>query len=95
MDRSSMALQLAVDGAGVVLESLALAANEVASGQLVPVTPHLPALRYPAYHALCPARYLARRPVRQFLDWITGQATDHAAQVDALLARHGMRSVDQ
>ncbi len=92
MDRSSMALQLAVDGAGVVLESLTLAANEVAEGRLVPVTPHLPALRYPAYQALCPARFLARRPVRVFLDWVMDQAAAHTASVDDLLSAHHMTS---
>lgn len=94
MDRSSMALQLAVDGAGVVLESLALAANELAEGRLVPVTPQLPVLRYPAYWALCPARFVSRRPVRLFLGWIETQAAAHTARVDALLASHRMTATD-
>ena len=85
MDRSSMALQLALDGAGVVLESLALAADEVATGRLVPVTPTLPALAFRAYWAICPERNLKRRGVRQFLEWLDGQASLHHQKVADLL----------
>jgi len=90
MDRSSMALQLALDGAGVVLESLVLAAQEVAERRLVPVTPELPVLSFPAYWAICPTRYLNRRAVRTFLDWLDGQVAMHDADVAALLAGHGL-----
>ncbi|KMK66711.1 LysR substrate-binding domain-containing protein [Puniceibacterium sp. IMCC21224] len=90
MDRSSMALQLALDGAGVVLESLALASAELASGDLVPVTPAHPVLRFPAYWALCPARFVKRRPVRLFLDWAKDQAALHEAEVARLLDLHGL-----
>ncbi|MDF1726449.1 MAG: LysR substrate-binding domain-containing protein [Sulfitobacter sp.] len=92
MDRSSMALQLALDGAGVVLESLALALPEVAEGRLVPVLPDHPVLSFPAYWAICPARNLNRRPVRLFLDWLDRAVTDHENQLAEVLARHGLRS---
>jgi len=88
MDRSSMALQLALDGAGVVLESLALASAELATGQLVPVTPGIPVLRFPAYWALCPARFTKRRPVRLFLGWAEQQATAHEAEIAGLIKKH-------
>lgn len=91
MDRSSMALQLALDGVGIVLESLALASQEVAEGRLVPVTPNLPVLSFPAYWAICPARYLNRRAVRLFLTWLQEQAARHEADVADIIARHGMR----
>lgn len=91
MDRSSMAIQMACDGAGVVLESLALAAAEVAEGRLVPVTPALPVFSFPAYWALCPGRHLNRRAVRLFLSWIEGQAELHGAEVAAIADRHGLR----
>ena len=94
MDRSSMALQLAQDGAGVVLESLALASAELACGDLVPVTPALPVLRFPAYWALCPVQFTKRRPVRLFLAWAERQAADHAAEVAALLVAHGLTVTD-
>ena len=90
MDRSSMALQLALDGAGVVLESLALAISEVAEGRLVPLTPQVPVLRFPAYWAICPARFLNSRPVRLFLAWLEDEVTAHDAAVENVLQRHGL-----
>ncbi len=94
MDRSSMALQLATDGAGVVLESLALASAELAQGLLVPVTPALPVLRFPAYWVLCPARFLKRRPVAVFLDWAEAQAAAHASDIARLIELHGLSVMD-
>ncbi|SMX51122.1 LysR substrate-binding domain-containing protein [Actibacterium lipolyticum] len=94
MDRSSMAIQLALDGAGVVLESLALASAELAEGRLVPVTPDIPVLRFPAYWALCPARFTKRRPVRLFLDWAEKQAATHETEVAALISKHGLCTTD-
>ena len=90
MDRSSMALQLALDGAGIVLESLALALPEVAEGRLVPVLPANPVLTFPSYWAICPARYLNRRAVRLFLDWLEDAATAHSGQVRDILDHHGL-----
>ena len=90
MDRSSMALQLALDGSGIVLESLALALPELAEGRLVPVTPSLPVLRFPAYWAICPARNLNRRAVRRFLGWLDEQVAAHEAELHAVLDRHGL-----
>ncbi|EPX76289.1 LysR substrate-binding domain-containing protein [Salipiger mucosus] len=94
MDRSSMALQLAVDGAGVVLESLALALPEVREGRLVPVTPGLPVLSYPAHWATCPTRYLNRRAVRLFMDWLTEQAAAHEAEIAQVEADLGLVEVE-
>ena len=78
MDRSSMALQLA------------LALPELAEGRLVPVTPSLPVLRFPAYWAICPARNLNRRAVRRFLGWLDEQVAAHEAELHAVLDRHGL-----
>ena len=91
MDRSSMALQLAQDGSGIVLESLALAAPEVESGKLVPVTPDLPVLSFPAYWALFPARYLNRRSVQLFLAWFAEQAESHEQSVMTIITAHGLK----
>lgn len=90
MDRSSIALQLALDGAGIVLESLALALPEVANGRLVPVLPKLPVLTFPSYWTICPARYLNRRAVHLFLDWLDGEVDDHSAQVSHVLTMHDL-----
>lgn len=91
MDRSTMALQLAMDHAGVVLESLALAADLVAEGRLVPVIPTAPVLRFPAYWAVCPARHLKRRAVSRFLDWLDTQAADHRAALSLIFKDHDLR----
>lgn len=88
MDRSSMALQMALDGTGVVLESLALALPEVAAGRLVPVVPDLPILAFPAYWAICPARNLNRRAVRLFLAWLEAEVAAHDARTAEVLAQH-------
>lgn len=90
MDRSSMALQLALDGAGIVLESLALALPELAGGKLVPVATALPVLRFPAYWATCPSRNLNRRAVRHFLSWIDEQGAAHSDQINSALQQHGL-----
>lgn len=90
MDRSNMALQLALDGVGVVLESLALALGDVAEGRLVPVLPERPVLSFPAYWLVCPQRYLSRRAVRLFLAWITAQAEAHEASVAQIARDYGL-----
>lgn len=92
MDRSSMALQLALDGAGVVLESLALARSEVEEGRLVPVCPDLPMLSFNAYWAVCPLRYMNRRAVRMFLDWLAAEAAIHDKEIARIAERYGLRS---
>lgn len=94
MDRSSMALQLALDGAGVVLESLALALPEVVEGRLVPVTPHLPVLRFPAYWALCPTRHISRRSVRLFMEWQNAEAGVHEETLSKVLREHSLEVKD-
>ncbi|WJS85127.1 LysR substrate-binding domain-containing protein [Paracoccus sp. TOH] len=69
-DRSSMAIQLALDGMGIVLESVTLALDELQSGALVPLSTDFAAVEFPAYWAVCPDRHLNRRIVRLFLDWL-------------------------
>lgn len=90
MDRGSMAIQLAVDGVGIVLESMALAEAELADGRLVPAVPSVPILRFPGYWALCPARFLSRRVVGNFLNWMETEVAGHEAGVRAIAERHAM-----
>ncbi|MGR3757056.1 MAG: LysR substrate-binding domain-containing protein [Tranquillimonas sp.] len=96
IDRSSMALQLAADGAGVVLESLALALPEIRAGALIPLCPAAPALAFPAYWLVCPHRHMNRRSVRRFTEWATQEAMRHEAEAEALLAQAGVaiRAID-
>ena len=93
MDRSTMALQLAVDGVGVVLDSLSLAYSDVAEGRLVPLFPDLPVLRVPSYSAICPTRYHKRRAVQLFLDWMVAQVSAHDDDIAALYLRDGLHEV--
>ncbi len=90
MDRSSMALQLALDGAGIVLESLAVALPEIREGRLVPVLPTLPVLAFPAYWAICPARNLNRRPVRLFLEWLDEHVDGHNNGIADVLTEYDL-----
>ncbi|MCG8446372.1 MAG: LysR family transcriptional regulator [Hyphomicrobiales bacterium] len=90
MDRSSMAIQLALDGTGVVLESLAVASQEVLSKTLVPLCPSIPVVAFEAYWPICPTRHLSRKAVRVFREWLDGAVRKHEEEVGEMLAMHGM-----
>ncbi len=94
IDRSSMAIQLAVDGIGVVLESITLAAQEMRDGALVPLTPDLSVISFPAYWAVCPNRYVRRRAVSVFMDWLQAATQEHSRDVDKLMRKHGLRPME-
>lgn len=84
-DRSSMALQVARDGVGVVLDSATLAIEELRTGALVPMFPQLGAARFSAYWIVCPNRHLNRRYVTVFCDWLRKEAEAHEMQKISLL----------
>ncbi|MDV4169351.1 LysR family transcriptional regulator [Rhodovulum sp. FJ3] len=86
-DRSSMALQVARDGGGVVLESTTLAINELESGALVPLSNAFEVIRFPAYWIVCPPRHTSRRIVRLFTEWIRAEGEAHDTRVQQLLNR--------
>lgn len=92
LDRSSLAIQMAVDGAGVVLESLTLASREVAQGRLVALTPEIAVITFPAYWLVCPSRHMNRRSVRLFLSWMDTTAREHEEQVKKMISEAGMAS---
>jgi DNA-binding transcriptional LysR family regulator len=81
-DRSSMAIQLARDGAGVVLDSATLAQEDLERGSLVPLSTAFEVVEFPAYWIVCPVRNTSRRPVRLFTEWIRheGAKFDQAAR---------------
>jgi LysR family glycine cleavage system transcriptional activator len=93
LDRSSLALQMACDGAGVVLESLAVAAKELDRGDLVPLTPFLPVIEFPAYWVVCPARHMKRRAVAVFVSWMRDQADAHRDLTARIMTQNNL-SVD-
>ena len=73
---------------------MALATAEMQAGDLVPVCPDLPVLRFPAHWVRCPARFVKRRPVQVFLGWAETQAAAHADDMKALMAQHRMQVED-
>lgn len=89
-DRSSMAIQAAADGLGVILETATLAMNELRTGRLVPLAPDLGCLAFPAYWLTCPARHLNRRTVRRFAQWIEARAEAHEGDKNRLLESLGV-----
>jgi DNA-binding transcriptional LysR family regulator len=92
-DRSSMALQLATRGVGIVLESITLAREELAHGTLVPVSSTFDVMRFPAYWIMGPSRNQSRRIVQLFRAWLREECAAHEAATQALLDRLGCRVV--
>ncbi|MFC6671161.1 LysR substrate-binding domain-containing protein [Marinobacterium aestuariivivens] len=84
-DRSSMAIQQAINSVGVVLESTTLAYDELASGTLVPLVPELGAIRFPAYWIVCPSRHQSRKLVQVFSNWVIQQAEYHEEKINRFL----------
>ncbi len=89
LDRSSMAIQLAMRDAGVVLDSVALAYQELASGELVPFSPGFEVLRFPAYWIVSPKHHQSRRMVQLFAAWLRQQAAIHDEAALHLLRSFG------
>ncbi|WP_420550989.1 LysR family transcriptional regulator [Litorivicinus lipolyticus] len=90
-ERSSMAIQQAVNGVGVVLESATLAWDELSDARLVPWAPEQGALRFPAYWAVCPPGHANRRLLRAFIDWVQAEGTAHESAIQAYLLAHAIR----
>lgn len=91
-DRSSMSVQLAKDGAGVVLESTTLAFEELRSGQLVPVSSEFEVIEFPGYWLVCPSRHMSRRAVKAFSDWAHNISERDGSVVRQWLSERGFRT---
>jgi LysR family glycine cleavage system transcriptional activator len=75
VERSTMAIDAAVRGVGVILESAFLAADEISSGQLVePFGTAMRSAPEDAYFLAMRDDALPREPVQAFLDWLRVQA---------------------
>lgn len=85
-DRSSMALQSAKNGAGIVLESATLAMEELRNQTLVPAFPELAILRFPAYWMICPANHVNRNVSKIFMNWLIQEASLHEQNKKQILA---------
>jgi DNA-binding transcriptional LysR family regulator len=74
-DRAQMAMDAAVQGLGVALESATIGARHLAEGTLRPVFGLEKAVRVKAHFAVYPARHGKRAPVEAFLAWLHGEAS--------------------
>ncbi|WP_244546018.1 LysR substrate-binding domain-containing protein [Aureimonas phyllosphaerae] len=90
-DRSSMSMRLAIEGAGVALESTTIALDALLSGQLVPLSPCFEAIEFPAYWMVCPHRHVSRRSVRLFTEWVAETGQEHTARARRFLTDLGFR----
>jgi LysR family glycine cleavage system transcriptional activator len=73
-DRSHMAMEAAILGLGVALDSATLAARHISEGRLRPVFGFDKFVRAKAHFAVYPARHAKRAPVEAFLGWVHGEA---------------------
>jgi DNA-binding transcriptional LysR family regulator len=73
-DRAQMAMDAAILGLGVALESATIAGRHLSDGKLRPVFGFDKSLRVKAHFAVYPARHGKRPPVEAFLAWIHGEA---------------------
>ncbi len=69
-DRSHMAIDAAVDGIGIALESTLMTERETACGTLVHPVRDSPEIRLVTQWIVCPRNHLRQRKVRLFLDWL-------------------------
>lgn len=81
-DRAQMAMEAAVQGLGVALESATLAALHLKEGRLRPVFGLDKAVRAKAHFLVYPARHASRPPVEAFLAWIHSEAARAAAALE-------------
>ena len=81
-DRAQMAMEAAVLGLGVALESAVIAERHLAEGKLRPVFGFDKCVRVKAHFAVYPARHAKRPPVEAFLTWLHAEAARamHAAR---------------
>lgn len=73
-DRAQMAMDAAILGLGVALESATIAGRHVSEGTLRPIFGFEKSVRVKAHFAVYPARHGKRPPVEAFLAWIHAEA---------------------
>jgi LysR family glycine cleavage system transcriptional activator len=78
-DRSSMALDAAVQGLGVACDSSSIAAGHLRDGRLRKVFDERWCLKVQAHFLVCPQRHLQRSEVVDFIEWIRENAADAEA----------------
>jgi len=78
-DRSSMALDAAVQGLGVALDSATLAAGHLGDGRLRKLFDERWCVKVQAHFLVCPPRHLQRQEVVDFIEWMRENAADATA----------------
>ncbi|MEQ1683172.1 MAG: LysR substrate-binding domain-containing protein [Burkholderiaceae bacterium] len=73
-DRAQMAMDAAILGLGVALESATIAGRHLSEGTLRPIFGFEKSVRVKAHFAVYPARHGKRPPVEAFLAWIHAEA---------------------
>ncbi|WP_299905834.1 LysR substrate-binding domain-containing protein [uncultured Paracoccus sp.] len=91
-DRSSMSVQMAKDGGGLILDSMTLAFEELRRGELVPVSPEFEVIEFPGYWVVCPHRHVGRRAVKLFSDWIRDKGSQHMTEARHWLDGRGLQT---
>ncbi|NTJ41038.1 LysR family transcriptional regulator [Agrobacterium larrymoorei] len=72
-DRSHMAIDAAVGGMGIALESTLMMGDELKSGRLVCPVISPPDVRIVTQWIVCPRDHLRQKKVRLFLDWLRAE----------------------
>ncbi len=72
-DRSHMAIDAAVNGMGIALESTLMMGAELSSGHLTCPVTSPPPLRLVTQWIVCPFEHLRRPKVRMFLEWLRAE----------------------
>jgi DNA-binding transcriptional LysR family regulator len=83
-DRSHMAIDAAVRGLGIALESTLMMEAELRAGLLCCPMRSPPDVRRTTQWILCPTDHLRQRKVRVFLDWLRHERTVWQASVSSL-----------
>jgi LysR family glycine cleavage system transcriptional activator len=82
-DRAQMAMDAAILGLGVALESATVAAGHLKEGKLRPVFGYDKAVPVKAHFVVYPARHARRAPVEAFLAWVHAEAAKTAPGAQA------------
>ena len=73
-DRAQMAMDAAILGLGVALESATIAGRHLSEGTLRPIFGYEKSVRVKAHFVVYPARHGKRPPVEAFLAWVHAEA---------------------
>ena len=81
-DRSHMAIDAAVGGMGIALESTLMMQRELAAGQLICPVRDPPSISIVTQWIVCPRDHLRHKKVRTFLDWLRTERGREAPSVN-------------